>query len=164
MAISFSTFACNTTCLKYDPTQRPSFHFHILLCVHDLQLQQHKRVDFYITFSRCFNVSLSWLSLVLPIATTKSKKASSPAFCPGEPSFEIKMKILINQFYLSTSARFIPELSRHGNLPCLHQAPQHSGFLPLCLLQLQVLNITDKGTPVCCCSKPTPLLCITFVR
>ena len=91
MAISFSTFACNTTCLKYDPTQRPSFHFHILLCFHDLQLQQHKRVDFYITFSRCFNVSLSWLSLVLPIATTKSKKASSPAFCPGEPSFEIKM-------------------------------------------------------------------------
>ena len=39
-------------------------------------------------FNKCFKVSLSWFSLVLPMATTKSKKASKPAFCPGEPSWD----------------------------------------------------------------------------
>ena len=38
------------------------------------------------TFSRFFSVSLSWLSLVFPMATMKSKKASSPACWPGLPS------------------------------------------------------------------------------
>ena len=32
-----------------------------------------------LAFSKCFKVSLSWLSLVFPMATTKSKKASNPA-------------------------------------------------------------------------------------
>ena len=35
------------------------------------------------TFSRFFSVSLSWLSLVFPMATMKSKKASRPASLPG---------------------------------------------------------------------------------
>lgn len=37
-----------------------------------------------LAFSSSFNVSLSWSSLVLPMATIKSKKASRPALDPGE--------------------------------------------------------------------------------
>lgn len=43
-------------------------------------------------FSNSFSVSLSWSSLVLPMATMKSKKASRPALSPGELLWTYKLR------------------------------------------------------------------------
>ena len=108
-------------------------------------------------FNKCFKVSLSWFSLVLPMATTKSKKASKPAFCPGEPSWDNPSISLVDHkqicseqttqkihhltCYTPTHPVVIPELSEHDSPRCRRRAPQHFDSLPFSDLQPLLLTI-----------------------